>query len=75
MIKMIGLVVVMIIVYSAGAFACYEVGKYIDNRITDETGNFEDCVSEGYSVIQVYPRICVDSNGNTYTEKIEQFIN
>lgn len=71
MIKMVALVGIMIIVYSAGAFACYEVGKYIDNKIDDEVKNFEDCVSEGYSVIQVYPRICVDSNGNTYSEEIE----
>lgn len=67
---MIGLVAVMIVVYSAGAFACYEVGKYFDNKMNDEKeiNNFEDCVSEGYSVIQVYPRVCVDDLGNTYAE-------
>lgn len=65
---MIGLVAIMIVVYSAGAFACYEVGKYFDNKMNDEVDSFEECVSEGYSVIQVYPRVCVDNLGNTYTE-------
>lgn len=68
---MIGLITIMMVVYSAGAFACYEVGKYIDNKIDNKVESFDDCVSEGYSVIQVYPRVCVDSNGNTYTEEIE----
>ena len=75
MIKMVALVAIMMVVYSAGAFACYEVGKYIDNKIDNEIENFDDCVAAGYSVMQVYPRVCVDSNGNTYAEEIEQFIN
>lgn len=69
MIKIIGLVIIMIVVYSAGAFALYEVGKYFDNKDNDKM-NFDKCVAEGYSVIQVYPRICVDSEGNTYPEEI-----
>lgn len=58
----------MIIVYSAGAFALYEVGKYLDSKDDFKLESFEDCVASGYSVIQVYPRICVDESGNTYTE-------
>jgi hypothetical protein len=68
MIKIISLVVIMIVVYSAGAFALYEAGKYFDSRDNSKLESFDDCVASGYSVIQVYPRVCVDDLGNTYTE-------
>lgn len=74
MIKIISLFVIMIVVYSAGAFALYEAGKYFDNK-SHEDMNFDECVASGYSVIQVYPRICVDSDENIYSEEIEKNIN
>lgn len=73
MTKIIWIVLAMIVVYSAGAFALYEAGKYIDSK-NNKVNNFEECVGEGYSVIQVYPRVCIDENGNTYTEDIETII-
>ncbi|MBM3231853.1 hypothetical protein FJZ21_00545 [Candidatus Pacearchaeota archaeon] len=70
MIKIIGFVVIMIIVYSAGAFALYEAGKYFDNKMDNEIDGLDECINEGYSVIQIYPRVCVDKFGNNYIEEI-----
>ena len=62
----------MLVVYSAGAFACYEVGKYFDNRSNNDgenvIGNFDDCVVSGRSIIQVYPGICVNPNENVFVK-------
>lgn len=73
MTKIVWIVLAMVVVYSAGAFALYEVGKYIDSK--GDQMSFDECVASGYSVIQVYPRVCVDGRGNTYTEEIEKNIN
>lgn len=70
MIKIFGMFVIVLVVCSAGAFSLSFAGKYFDERYDKRIEGFDDCVASGYSVIRVYPRICVDSHGNTYTERI-----
>lgn len=72
MLKLFTMAVIILAVCSAGAFASYSVGKYFDelNGSQNDDFGFDDCVASGYSIIEIYPRICVDENGNTYTEEI-----
>lgn len=42
MIKLISILLIILVVCSAGAFACYEAGKYFDKE-----NNLEDCVDSG----------------------------
>ncbi|MFH1403741.1 MAG: hypothetical protein ABIH11_05675 [Candidatus Altiarchaeota archaeon] len=34
--------------------------------------NFQECLDEGYPVMESYPRQCRDSEGNTYVEVVEE---
>lgn len=67
--KIFAVVVIIFIVCSAGAFACYSVGEYFDSRGSDiEINGFEECVNAVNSAISSNPIRCVDFSGNVFVK-------
>lgn len=69
MANLIVILIVVLVICSAGAFATYNIGKYFDEKIkNNETkiNNFDDCVNSGNAVIGADPIRCIDTQGNIY---------
>jgi len=69
MIKLIALVLIVLTISSAGAFASYSFGKYLENNIGEEIDSFDTCIAAGYPVQETAPPRCMDSKGNTFISK------
>ena len=71
MLKIIVIVVVVFVIYSAGALASYHLGKYYDDRHleVEEIKDFDDCVNSHNPNILADPVRCVDAKGNVFFRK------
>ena len=62
---MLALMVVVLMISSAGALASYNIAKYFTekNKVVD---SFDSCVASGYPIIESSPPKCIDSKGNIF---------
>ncbi|MEK9184988.1 MAG: hypothetical protein AAB866_02375 [Patescibacteria group bacterium] len=69
MIKLIAITFIVLTISSAGAFASYTFGKYLENNMNDEIDSFDTCIAAGYLVQETAPPRCMDSKGNVFVDK------
>ncbi len=64
-------VITILIMLTAGFYYL----KFDQRKVSvEEILSFEDCVSAGYIVLEIYPRQCKTPDGRTYTEEVPEKI-
>lgn len=64
-------IIIVLIALSIGGRYFFGHSSYIQSSQIEK---YEECVSEGYSVIPNYPPICITDDGHTFTQKLPPLI-
>ena len=62
--------VLVIALLSVSLFFYYQSNN--EQTVDEEVASFQECVDAGYSVMESYPRRCVDAFGEVFVEEIDE---